>query len=54
MSERLPCLDVRAETLPHATARNVLWLSAEEMVTGLNRVLIGWANYYSLGLLPAA
>ena len=33
----------------HATARNVLWLSAEEMVTGLNRLLVGWANYYSLG-----
>jgi RNA-directed DNA polymerase len=32
-----------------ATERRVLWLSAEEMVTGLNRVLIGWANYYSLG-----
>lgn len=35
--------------LRHATARNVLWLSAEEMVTGLNRLLVGWANYYSLG-----
>ena len=33
----------------HATARHVLWLSAEEMVTGLNRLLVGWANYYSLG-----
>jgi len=33
----------------HATARNVLWLSAEELVTGLNRLLVGWANYYSLG-----
>ena len=33
----------------HATERRVLWLSAEEMVTGLNRVLVGWANYYSLG-----
>jgi group II intron reverse transcriptase/maturase len=32
-----------------ATERRVLWLSAEEMVTGLNRVLVGWANYYSLG-----
>ena len=32
-----------------ATERKVLWLSAEEMVTGLNRVLVGWANYYSLG-----
>ena len=33
----------------HATVRNVLWLGAEEMVTGLNRGLVGWANYYSLG-----
>ena len=32
-----------------ATERRVLWLSAEEMVKGLNRVLVGWANYYSLG-----
>jgi len=31
-----------------ATERRVLWLSAEEMVKGLNRVLVGWANYYSL------
>ena len=28
----------------HATAWNILWLSAEEMVTGLNRLLVGWAN----------
>ena len=32
-----------------ATERRVLWLSAEEMVKGLNRMLVGWANYYSLG-----
>jgi RNA-directed DNA polymerase len=32
-----------------ATERRVLWRSAEEMVKGLNRTLVGWANYYSLG-----
>ena len=41
--------EARDQQIRHATARNVLWLSAEEMVTGLNRVLVGWANYYSLG-----
>jgi len=32
-----------------ATERRVLWLDAEAMVKQLNRMLIGWANYYSLG-----
>ena len=32
-----------------ATERRVLWLDAETMVKQLNRMLIGWANYYSLG-----
>jgi RNA-directed DNA polymerase len=32
-----------------ATERNVLWLEAEAMVARLNRMLIGWANYFSLG-----
>ena len=32
-----------------ATERRVLWLDAEMMVKQLNRMLIGWANYYSLG-----
>jgi RNA-directed DNA polymerase len=32
-----------------ATERRVLWLSAEDMVKGLNRMLVGWAEYYSLG-----
>ncbi|HET7525339.1 MAG TPA: reverse transcriptase domain-containing protein, partial [Burkholderiaceae bacterium] len=36
--------DIRA-----ATERNVLWLEAEDMVQRLNRMLIGWANYFSLG-----
>jgi RNA-directed DNA polymerase len=31
------------------TARRVLWLEAEELVQGINRKLIGWANYFSLG-----
>jgi group II intron reverse transcriptase/maturase len=32
-----------------ATERRVLWLSADDMVKGLNRMLVGWAKYYSLG-----
>ena len=32
-----------------ATERRVLWLDAETMVKQLNRMLMGWANYYSLG-----
>ena len=32
-----------------ATERRVLWLEAGDMVTGLNRKLVGWANYFSLG-----
>ena len=32
-----------------ATERNVLWLSAEELVKRVNSMLIGWANYSSLG-----
>ena len=32
-----------------ATERRVLWLSAADMVKGLNRMLVGWAKYYSLG-----
>jgi group II intron reverse transcriptase/maturase len=32
-----------------ATERRVLWLSAEDVVKRLNSMLVGWANYYSLG-----
>jgi RNA-directed DNA polymerase len=32
-----------------ATERRVLWLEAEDLVKQLNRMLVGWANYYSLG-----
>lgn len=32
-----------------ATERRILWLDATTMVQQLNRMLIGWANYYSLG-----
>jgi RNA-directed DNA polymerase len=37
-----------------ATERRVLWLEAEAMVKQLNRMLIGWANYYSLGPVHTA
>jgi RNA-directed DNA polymerase len=36
-------------TIREATERRVLWLEAEEMVGQINRKLIGWANYFSLG-----
>jgi RNA-directed DNA polymerase len=32
-----------------ATERKLSWVSAEEVVQRLNRMLIGWANYFSLG-----
>jgi hypothetical protein len=32
-----------------ATERRVLWLEADEMVRRLNRKLVGWENYFSLG-----
>jgi RNA-directed DNA polymerase len=32
-----------------ATERKLSWVSAEEVVQQLNRMLIGWANYFSLG-----
>jgi group II intron reverse transcriptase/maturase len=31
------------------TARNWLWLSEEEMIAKLNRILVGWRNYFSVG-----
>ena len=37
-----------------ATERKVLWLEAEELVQRLNRTLIGWANYFSLGPVHTA
>ena len=36
-------------TIREATERRVLWMEADEMVQRINRKLLGWANYYSLG-----
>jgi RNA-directed DNA polymerase len=33
----------------NATERNLLWQGAEDLVKRINSMLIGWANYYSLG-----
>ena len=32
-----------------ATERRVLWMEADGMVQTINRKLLGWANYFSLG-----
>jgi len=31
------------------TSRNWLWQSEEEVVAKLNRILVGWSNYFSVG-----
>lgn len=36
------------------TARNRTWLTAEELVLGLNRSLVGWAGYFQLGPVTQA
>lgn len=36
------------------TARNRTWLTADEVVLGLNRSLVGWAGYFKLGPVTQA
>ena len=36
------------------TARNCTWLTAEDVVVGVNRTLIGWAGYFQLGPVTQA
>jgi hypothetical protein len=36
------------------TGNHWCWLDAEEQVARLNRMLVGWANYFCLGPVSAA
>jgi RNA-directed DNA polymerase len=37
------------DRLHEATSRRWLWLSEQEMVAKLNRILVGWGRYFSIG-----
>jgi hypothetical protein len=43
------CREIHAQT-----ERRWLWLDPEEMVGRLNRLLVGWSNYFCLGTVTAA
>lgn len=40
--------------ISECTGRHTTWLSAGKMVTQLNRMLVGWANYFVLGPVSRA
>jgi group II intron reverse transcriptase/maturase len=42
------------ERLHEETARKWLWKSPEEMVPGINRLLVGWSNYFRVGTIARA
>jgi RNA-directed DNA polymerase len=42
------------ERIHEQTSRQWLWKSAEEMGAELNRMLVGWANYFRVGTVYAA
>jgi len=42
------------ERISVATCGATVWREAEEMVGQLNQMLVGWANYFSLGYVTAA
>jgi hypothetical protein len=43
------CLEISEQT-----SRRWLWLETGELVGRLNRMLVGWANYFCLGTVAAA
>jgi RNA-directed DNA polymerase len=42
------------DAISECTGRHMAWLSAEELVGRLNRMLVGWANYFCLGPVSQA
>lgn len=42
------------DALSESTRRKTTWLSVGEMITRLNRMLVGWANYFCLGAVSRA
>jgi RNA-directed DNA polymerase len=42
------------ERLHEETIRKWLWKSPEEMAQGINRLLVGWSNYFRVGTIARA
>lgn len=42
------------DQLHEETSRNWLWQSEEEMIAKLNRILVGWQNYFSIGTIQTS
>jgi RNA-directed DNA polymerase len=42
------------DKIGRVTSRSTMWRTEEEQVVTLNRILVGWANYFRLGYVTAA